>query len=80
MYSSADDFLRPEMESRGYKGAFMAKCSSTAESYGYPSDGCAIFYRTERFQAVDGPAGQPVTAVSDDCPHCDDSHTLMTLH
>ena len=53
----ADDFLRPELEQRGYKGAFMPKCSSPAEAYGCPSDGCALFYRTARFQPLSSPVG-----------------------
>ena len=50
--SLADDFLRPELEARGYRGAFLAKCSSPAMGYGYGADGCALFYRQERFEAV----------------------------
>ena len=45
------------MEARGYKGAFMAKCSSPAESYGFQADGCALFYRKSRFRAVGAPDG-----------------------
>ena len=45
------------MERLGFEGAFLAKCSSPAESYGYPSDGCALFYRTSRFRGVGPPDG-----------------------
>ncbi len=47
-----DDFLQPELEARGYRGAFLAKCSSPAMGYGYGADGCALFFRQERFEAV----------------------------
>ena len=48
----SDDFLQPELEARGYRGAFLAKCSSPAMDYGFGADGCALFYRQDRFQAV----------------------------
>ena len=53
--SGADDFLRPELEARGYRGAFIAKCTSPAASYGYGADGCALFWRDSRLQLVAGP-------------------------
>jgi len=60
----ADDFFRPHMESLGYTGIFWPKACSPAEQYGYPCDGCAIFYRAARFDLVGSPQGMSHACVS----------------
>eukprot|EP01023_Acetabularia_acetabulum_P066510 TRINITY_DN8994_c0_g1_i3.p1 TRINITY_DN8994_c0_g1~~TRINITY_DN8994_c0_g1_i3.p1 ORF type:complete len:307 (-),score=40.56 TRINITY_DN8994_c0_g1_i3:418-1338(-) len=47
-----DDFLKPELQLQGYEGSFQAKPKSVAESYGFKSDGIAIFFKSSRFKSV----------------------------
>ena len=54
---SAGDFFEPEMRQRGFTGLFWPKQCSPAEQYGFPCDGCALFYRNLRFEPVDAPNG-----------------------
>lgn len=54
---SAGDFFEPEMRQRGYTGLFWPKQCSPAEQYGFPCDGCALFYRNLRLEPVDAPTG-----------------------
>ena len=61
----AGDFFEPELRERGYAGHFWPKPCSPAEQYGFPCDGCALFYRRQRFEAVrevDGAFGRPIAA------------------
>lgn len=53
----AEDFFRPQLERLGYSGVFWPKACSPAEQYGYPCDGCALFYRVSRFELVGAPQG-----------------------
>ncbi|KAK9844188.1 hypothetical protein WJX81_007520 [Elliptochloris bilobata] len=53
------DFFEPELRVRGYAGCFWPKPCSPAEQYGFPCDGCAIFYRRERLEAVSKANGRP---------------------
>ncbi len=62
--SSAGDYFEPELRQRGYEGLFWPKQCSPAEQYGFPCDGCALFYRKLRFEPVDVPIGMgPTSAV-----------------
>ncbi len=47
------------MEKHGYIGAFFCKPCSPAEQYGAPCDGCALFYRSDRFDLCAEPQGDP---------------------
>ncbi len=47
------------MEKHGYTGAFFCKACSPAEQYGAPCDGCALFYRSDRFDLCAEPQGDP---------------------
>lgn len=51
------DFFLPLMEKQGYCGAFFCKPCSPAEQYGVPCDGCALFYRSSRFENCCTPQG-----------------------
>ncbi len=53
------DCLLPAMEKHGYTGAFFCKPCSPAEQYGAPCDGCALFYRSDRFDLCAEPQGDP---------------------
>eukprot|EP00850_Spirogloea_muscicola_P019702 SM000197S05445 [mRNA] locus=s197:32558:36489:+ [translate_table: standard] len=60
-----DDFFSPELARQGYAGLFLPKAPSPAERLGFPPDGCAVFFRTDRFDVCDevrwrytGPRGQ----------------------
>ena len=53
----ADDFFKPQLAQAGYTGLFWPKACSPAEQYGFPCDGCALFYRTERFSLMGSPCG-----------------------
>ena len=46
------DFWAPEMAARGFDGAFWAKPGSPAARAGAPPDGCAVFFRANRFAAA----------------------------
>lgn len=53
-----DDWLQPELAKHGYVGSFWPKAHSPCRDYGYPPDGCALFYREEAFQPLlDTPKG-----------------------
>jgi hypothetical protein len=54
----AEDFFKPRLEQAGYTGLFWPKACSPAEQYGFPCDGCALFYRTERFDTIGAPCGE----------------------
>ncbi|EIE22477.1 DNase I-like protein [Coccomyxa subellipsoidea C-169] len=54
-----EDFFKPRLEQLGYTGLFWPKACSPAEQYGFPCDGCALFYRTERFEMIGPPCGLP---------------------
>ncbi|CAL5221334.1 g3509 [Coccomyxa viridis] len=54
-----EDFFKPSLERLGYRGIFWPKACSPAEQYGYPCDGCALFYRAERLELIGSPQGQP---------------------
>lgn len=47
-----EDWFLPHMQEMGYDGRFCAKPASPCERYGYPVDGCALFYRTEYFEQL----------------------------
>lgn len=47
-----EDFFLPRMSEMGYVGSFCPKPSSPCQRYGFPSDGCALFYRSECFAQV----------------------------
>ncbi|CAL8468539.1 g8079 [Coccomyxa elongata] len=53
-----EEFFQPRLEQAGFTGLFWPKACSPAEQYGFPCDGCALFYRTERFEVVSPPCGQ----------------------
>ncbi|DBB12848.1 TPA: hypothetical protein ACH3X3_005610 [Trebouxia sp. C0006] len=57
------DCLLPAMEKHGYTGAFFCKPCSPAEQYGAPCDGCALFYRSDRFDLCAEPQGQTFKAM-----------------
>uniref|UniRef100_A0A7S2WDB4 Endonuclease/exonuclease/phosphatase domain-containing protein n=1 Tax=Mucochytrium quahogii TaxID=96639 RepID=A0A7S2WDB4_9STRA len=42
-----NDFLEPELKSRGYSGFFSEKAKSPCTKFGFPKDGCAIFTKDE---------------------------------
>ncbi|KAL3679987.1 hypothetical protein R1sor_022943 [Riccia sorocarpa] len=44
------DFLLPRLAEHGYDGIFKPKRFSPASNYGFPPDGCALFYRSSRLQ------------------------------
>ena len=46
------------MKEAGYDSYFLPKQKSPAVKYGAPSDGCAIFYRTSKFELKDIPLGE----------------------
>ncbi|ANZ77852.1 BA75_04847T0 [Komagataella pastoris] len=54
-HKTFDDFWQPIMLSHGYKGIFHVKsrAKTMKESSAYKVDGCATFYRTSKFQAVE---------------------------
>ena len=54
----AEDFFKPHLERLGYRGIFWPKACSPAEQYGYPCDGCALFYRAERLELIGTPQGE----------------------
>ena len=55
---STDDFFLPVLEKHGYSGAYFCKPCSPAEQYGAPCDGCALFYRSDRFALCSQPQGK----------------------
>lgn len=57
------DCFLPAMEKHGYTGAFFCKPCSPAEQYGTPCDGCALFYRSDRFDLCAEPQGQTYKAM-----------------
>ncbi len=61
---SAEEFFQPRLEQAGFTGLFWPKACSPAEQYGFPCDGCALFYRTERFEVVSPPRGESVALLS----------------
>ena len=70
----AEDFFRPRLQRAGFTGAFWPKACSPAEQYGYPCDGCAIFFASERFELLGPPCGaRPLPAspgwLQPDCPY-----------
>ena len=54
----AEDFFLPTLERYGYCGAYFCKPCSPAEQYGAPCDGCALFYRSNRFAVCTEPEGE----------------------
>ena len=54
----ADDFFLPVLKDQGYCGAYFCKPCSPAEQYGAPCDGCALFYRSSRFDVCTEPQGK----------------------
>ena len=68
MVTCTEDFFKPQLESLGYKGIFWPKACSPAEQYGYPCDGCAIFYRADRLELIGLPQGGPIPRVPAACP------------
>lgn len=53
-----DDFFRPALEKAGYESYYLPKLNSPATKYGAPRDGCAVFYRSSRFQLKQEPLGK----------------------
>lgn len=53
-----EEYFKPKMEELGYKGIFIAKEKSPTVKLGYPADGCSIFYRASRFEAVSEGKGE----------------------
>ncbi|DBA92989.1 TPA: hypothetical protein ACH3X2_003331 [Trebouxia sp. C0005] len=51
------------MKKHGYTGAFFCKPCSPAEQYGASCDGCALFYRSDRFDLCAEPQGQTFKAM-----------------
>eukprot|EP00873_Tetraselmis_striata_P041151 jgi/Tetstr1/461415/TSEL_006525.t1 len=49
------DSFQPKLEAAGYRGVFAPKIPSPAERYGYPGDGCCIFYSLDRLAPVAEP-------------------------
>jgi len=47
-----DDWFLPHMRKLGYDGYFCPKPASPCERYGFPVDGCALFYRRENFEQL----------------------------
>lgn len=54
----ADEFFEPKLREAGYTGLFWPKACSPAEQYGYPCDGCALFFKTERFETLTPACGE----------------------
>ena len=52
---TVDEFFLPAMKEAGYTSFFLPKQNSPAVKYGAPSDGCAIFYRTSKFELRQSP-------------------------
>eukprot|EP00210_Caulerpa_lentillifera_P002961 g2827.t1 len=53
-----DDFFRPALEKAGYQSYYLPKLNSPATKYGAPRDGCAVFYKSSRFQLKQEPLGK----------------------
>lgn len=51
------DFFAPQLAALGYSGVFLPKCNSPANQFGCPSDGLAVFYRTDRVRAPSSATG-----------------------
>ncbi|KAA8538155.1 hypothetical protein F0562_027763 [Nyssa sinensis] len=47
-----EDFLKPEMAEFGYSVIYKKKTKVVYIENGYTTDGCAIFYRANRFKAI----------------------------
>ena len=58
----AEDFFLPMLKRHGFCGAYFCKPCSPAEQYGAPSDGCALFYRSDRFAVCSEPHGETTLA------------------
>mmetsp|Transcript_6348 Transcript_6348/g.21837 ORF Transcript_6348/g.21837 Transcript_6348/m.21837 type:complete len:367 (+) Transcript_6348:35-1135(+) len=56
--AGSEEYFKPKMEELGYKGIFIAKEKSPTVKLGYPADGCSIFYRASRFEAVSEGKGE----------------------
>eukprot|EP00884_Botryococcus_braunii_P001983 jgi/Botrbrau1/11786/Bobra.0195s0110.1 len=54
-----DEFFRPVLNQLGFSGYFWPKPCSPAEPYACPGDGCAVFFRQNRFALVAEPEGRP---------------------
>lgn len=46
------DHFKPWMSAMGYDGVFSPKPDSTCISFGYYSDGCALFFRADAFEQL----------------------------
>jgi hypothetical protein len=55
---AAEDFFEPRLREAGYAGLFWPKACSPAEQYGYPCDGCALFFNSKRFEMLGPPCGE----------------------
>lgn len=55
------DELAAALAGGGYEGRFWAKPASPATGLGFPADGCAVFWRGDRFRLLDA-RGRPFTA------------------
>lgn len=74
----SDDWLQPELAKQGYVGAFWPKPHSACQEYGYPPDGCALFYRQAVFDALlDTPKGFLFPAAS---PQSPTSQGVLLVH
>ncbi|KAL3150471.1 hypothetical protein ABBQ32_000295 [Trebouxia sp. C0010 RCD-2024] len=58
-----ENFFLPVLEKHGYSGAYFCKPCSPAEQYGAPCDGCALFYRSDRFSVCSQPLGHTYTSL-----------------
>eukprot|EP00300_Choanocystis_sp_HF-7_P023370 c2355_g1_i1.p1 GENE.c2355_g1_i1~~c2355_g1_i1.p1 ORF type:complete len:936 (+),score=196.25 c2355_g1_i1:116-2809(+) len=47
-----NDFFAPVMAKLGYCGTFQPNCQSLCPSFGYYSDGCAVFWRQSVFDLI----------------------------
>ncbi|RYG59881.1 hypothetical protein EON64_19780 [archaeon] len=47
------DFFSPELQNYGYAGFFAPKPASACKEVSDHDDGCALFYKTEKFQVID---------------------------
>lgn len=50
-------FFEPLMKVAGYKGLFVPKASSPCTKFGFYSDGCALFWKSDVFEFVDSEHG-----------------------
>lgn len=52
-----DDFFEPQLSQMEYQGLFLPKAASPCQQYGFPPDGCAIFFKRDRFKLMQQPKG-----------------------